>query len=103
MQASIQKFINNCDICKVVKYDRKLLKIKFNITPTLTKPLEISHVDTLKYEHSKFLTIIDAFSKYAQVYPLQTSQALANSRKVIALHFTPFSPRTLTLRYRTRV
>lgn len=75
MQISIQKFIGNCEICRTVKYDRKPLKLKFNITPTPTKPFEIVHTDTLKYEHMKFLTIIDAFSKYAQVYVLETSQA----------------------------
>jgi hypothetical protein len=58
------------------------LKIKFNITPTPTKPFEIIHIDTLKYEHNKFLTIIDAFSKYAQVYPLQTSQAVEIAKKL---------------------
>jgi len=74
MQLSIQNFIAKCEICRTVKYDRKPIKLKFNITPTPTKPFEIVHVDTLKYECKKFLTIIDAFSKYAQVYLLETSQ-----------------------------
>lgn len=85
MQLTVQKYINNCDICKVVKYDRKPLKLKYNITPTPHKPFEIIHIDTLKYESQNFLTIIDAFSKYAQVYPLENIQAIEIMKKL--LHF----------------
>lgn len=83
MQKTIQKYINDCDICKVVKYDRKPLKLKFNITPTPTKPFEIVHIDVLKYENHKFLTIIDAFSKYAQAYLLPNMQAIEIMKKLL--------------------
>lgn len=83
MQKHIQTYINNCDICKVVKYDRRPLKLKFNITPTPSKPFEIVHVDILTYENNKFLTIIDAFSKYAQVYLIDTSQTVEVVEKLL--------------------
>ncbi|KXZ75701.1 Pro-Pol polyprotein-like Protein [Tribolium castaneum] len=83
MQKAIQNFINKCEICKAVKYDRKPLKLKFNLTPTPTKPFEIVHIDVLKYQSHKFLTIIDAFSKYAQVYLLENMQAIEIMKKLL--------------------
>lgn len=42
MHKSILQFINDCEISKLSKYERNRLKIEFNITPTPTKPFEIS-------------------------------------------------------------
>lgn len=92
MQKSIQEYINNCETCKLVKYDRNPLKLKYNITPTPSKPFKIIHIDILKYEHYKFLTIIDAFSKYAQAYPVSTLTAveiMTNLLKYFSHHSTP--------------
>lgn len=92
LQKSIQNYINNCDICQVVKYDRKPLKLKFNITPTPVKPFEIVHADILTYNKNKFLTIVDAFSKYAQAYILKTLQAQEISENLMhyfSHHSTP--------------
>lgn len=74
MQQSIQETINECDICRLTKYDRHPLKLKLNITPTGSKPFEIIHIDSLALEKQKFLTIVDSFSKYAQAYPLMSMQ-----------------------------
>lgn len=74
MQYKIQEFINECDICRLSKYDRNPLKLKFNHTPTPSRPLEIVHIDSVTFDKQKFLTIVDAFSKYAQAYPLLSLQ-----------------------------
>lgn len=74
MQISIQEFINECDVCRLSKYDRNPLKLKFNLTPTASKPFEIVHIDSVSLDKQKFLTIVDSFSKYAQAYPLISMQ-----------------------------
>ena len=76
MKQSIQKIINNCEVCLICKYDRNPIKVKYNITPTASKPLEIVHVDKITLDNSKFLTIVDSFSKFAQVYPLKSSNSI---------------------------
>lgn len=73
---SIQTYINNCEICQITKYDRKPLNLKLNITPTAIKPFQILHIDTVSLDKTKFLTIIDSFSKYAQAYKLNSCQAI---------------------------
>lgn len=76
IKTSIQMYINQCEICQRSKYARNPIKIKMNITPTASKPFEIIHLDTYTLEKTKFLTIIDSFSKYAQAYPLNSTTAL---------------------------
>lgn len=76
MRQSIQKFINNCEVCVRTKYDRNPIKVKYNVTPTASRPLETLHMDTMTMEKTKFLTIIDPFSKFAQAYPLKSSNAI---------------------------
>ena len=53
MQNSIRDFINECDTCRLSKYDRNPLKLKYNITPTASKPFETIHIDTLTLEKTK--------------------------------------------------
>lgn len=70
LKESITKYINHCDICNRAKYDRDPVKPKFQIVPPPQKPYQTAHVDVLTIEQDKYLTIIDSFSKYAQVYRL---------------------------------
>lgn len=76
MRESIQRFINNCELCVRCKYDRMPLKVKYNLTPTASRPLETVHVDTITLDGSKFLTLVDSFSRYAQAYPLKSANAV---------------------------
>lgn len=77
LKSDIEEYIKICDICQTNKYDRHPPKPKFMITPTPTKPLEIIHLDTFQASGQKFLTVIDAFSKYGQAYPLDGSNAVS--------------------------
>lgn len=77
MKEHIAKYINECNICGQAKYDRNPIKQRFHIVPPPTRPFEIVHLDLLSVESQKYLTIIDAFSKYAQAYFLKDSTAIS--------------------------
>jgi hypothetical protein len=66
----ITHYVNNCETCQIAKYDRNPPVIKFNLTPTASKPFEQIHIDTFKILNHSFLTILDSFSKYGQAYPI---------------------------------
>ncbi|KAI5730949.1 hypothetical protein M8J77_002522 [Diaphorina citri] len=83
IQKYVQDFTNSCEICLTTKYDRKPLKLHYNITPTTKKPFETVHVDTVALDKTKFLTIVDPFSKFAQAYPLKSCQAVEIADKLL--------------------
>ena len=76
MRSSIQTYINSCDLCQRAKFERNPVKIGISLTPTATKPFEMIHIDTLKIQKEPYLTIIDAFSKYAQIYHLKSQNSI---------------------------
>lgn len=77
MKEHITKYINECSICGQAKYDRNPIKQRFSIVPPPTKPFEIVHLDLFTAHNEKYLTIVDAFSKYAQAYHLRDGTALS--------------------------
>lgn len=83
MMQQIQQFINNCEPCQITKYDRKPLKLLMNKTPTASKPFEIVHLDTITLGGNKFFTLVDSFSKFAQAYPISSTQAVEISDKLV--------------------
>lgn len=66
----IQMVINQCDICQQVKYDRKPIKPKYNLTETPSDINQIIHIDTYVIMKCSFLTVIDKFSKFGSAYYL---------------------------------
>ena len=85
MKEKINKVINSCTNCKLNKYDRNPPKQVFELTETPEKPLEICHSDIFYYnKNNPYLTIIDKFSRFAQVFSLNSrntihiKQALVN-------------------------
>lgn len=83
IQKYVQDYINSCNTCMVTKYDRRPLKLQYNITPTTHKPFDTLHVDTLTLDKTKFLTIVDPFSKFAQAYTLRSCQAVEIADKLL--------------------
>lgn len=77
MKEQIAKFINECSICGQAKYDRNPIKQQFHVVPPPTKPFEILHLDIFTAQNGKYLTLVDAFSKYGQAYYLRDSTALS--------------------------
>lgn len=73
---SIQKFINNCEVCLKNKYERNPLKPPLALTETPSKPLEHLFMDLYTTEGITFLTVIDNFSKYAQAIPLRAATSI---------------------------
>lgn len=72
LKERITKFINNCEICNLEKYDRHPVKQKFKITETPNGPREIVHIDVFySLDKTLFLTLIDKFSKYAQAIKIK--------------------------------
>ena len=79
----IQKYINNCDICQNSKYERKPIQMDDNLTQTPCKPFQKINIDTLTLEREKYLTLIDQFSKFAQIYYLRNANATTIVDKLI--------------------
>lgn len=77
MKEHISKYINECNICGMAKYDRNPIKQRFAIVPPPSKPFETLHIDLFTTENEKYLTLVDAFSKYAQAYHLRDGTALS--------------------------
>ena len=75
-KTTIQTFINKCEICLQNKYDRNPLKIKFQITPTPSRPFHTLHIDKISLEKVKFLSIICPFSRFAQLYQVRTNNSI---------------------------
>ena len=73
LKIEVQGTINNCHVCNSAKYERQPLKLPFKITETPTKPLEIIHMDIwFKSKGKPYLTVIDKFTKHAQIIPLKS-------------------------------
>ena len=72
MFEDIQNYVNNCEVCQKNKYDRDPPVVKFNLTPTASKPFEHIHADVFRISSQPYLTIIDSFSRYGQAYPLKS-------------------------------
>lgn len=77
MREHITKFINECIICGQAKYDRNPIKQQFHFVTPPSKPFDLVHLDLFTVQGEKFLTIVDAFSKYAQAYYLRDATAVS--------------------------
>lgn len=76
MLLTIQKYINQCDICLKSKYERNPLKLPLALTNTPHKPLEHMFMDLYSIGGTTFLTVVDNFTKYAQAIALQAATSI---------------------------
>lgn len=77
MISKIKNFVKKCDDCKFSKYERKPFKIEIS-RRAYEKPLENIFIDVYVKENEKFLTLVDSFSKFAQIFKIcnETSEEL---------------------------
>lgn len=69
MLAKVRDFIRNCESCKFAKYERRPFKIPLT-RRIYNGPFENVNIDVFVKETEKFLTLVDAFSKFAQIYKI---------------------------------
>lgn len=72
----VHKYINNCDVCNLSKYDRRPVKYKFEISETPNEPNEIIHGDLFFCHKQVFLTIIDKFTKHLMAQKLNDRNSI---------------------------
>lgn len=74
LTAKIKEFIRVCDICNISKYDRKPLEVKLQNTPIPKLPYDILQIDIYQIEKEFFLSMLDKFSKYGRMVPIESRQ-----------------------------
>lgn len=77
MISKVRNLVKQCDDCNFSKYERKPFRIE--ITRRIyEKPLKNIFIDVYVKESEKFLTLVDSFSKFAQIYKIcnETSEEL---------------------------
>lgn len=72
LENDVKTYINLCEICQTVKYERHPNKIVFKPTPIGHEPFDHIYIDIYKTHNTSFLTVLDSFSKLGQAYPLMT-------------------------------
>lgn len=85
----INLVLSNCKKCRAVKYDRKPIKPKFNITETPQEKNQIIHVDIFHIKHRTFATVIDKLTKFATAYNIKDRNWRAKLQIIID-QFTKF-------------
>lgn len=88
----VTSIINKCEECLKSKYERQPYKLKFTGPLLAQRPFDTIHIDTFSFQNSKFLTIVDLFSKYAQGYLIKDGTGLTvlnKLREFFAHHNVP--------------
>ncbi|KAK9729857.1 hypothetical protein QE152_g15664 [Popillia japonica] len=92
MKTDVTNYIKKCEVCQRNKYDRRPPRIPYQLTEKVDKPFDKMHIDTISINGQNFLTMIDAFSKYSQTYPIQVKTVIEIVDRLIesfSIHGTP--------------
>ena len=65
MRVKTKKYVKNCEICKINKYERHPKKQIIGKAPIPKSVGEIIHIDIFHADNQLFLSCIDKYSKYA--------------------------------------
>lgn len=85
----ITRIINNCKTCLETKYERKPIKLKYELSQTPNRPNETIHMDIYYFRKHPFLTLIDKLTKKAYVYFLP-NRNWAKKIETLEEHFSKF-------------
>lgn len=95
MLGKIKSFVKNCEECKFAKYERKPFKIPIS-RRIYEEPFGNVFIDVYVKETQKFLTIVDSFSKFAQIYQIQ-NETTEEMTEVLIEYFKIFGlPKMIT-------
>lgn len=88
LDKKVRTLIESCVTCKKSKYDRKPPQL---IRKSIFggKPFERVHIDVFFMKGLKWLTIVDSFSKFANIIPLQT-RTIVDMKQAISEHIRVF-------------
>lgn len=89
MHKKISAAINTCTICNAHKYERKPYNIKISPRPATRKPMERVHMDIFSINKCNFLSMVDSFSKFAQMIPIDTKN-LIDVKNALSRYFGNF-------------
>lgn len=66
MRPTVSAFINGCEACQKMKYNRKPLKPVIQLTQTQHAPFQEVYIDLFSIDSQYYLTLVDAFSRLGQ-------------------------------------
>lgn len=89
MRQDVANVIKICETCTKSKINRQNLDYPLVITETPNKPFERINIDCFDFNKSTFLSIMDDFSKFTQVYPIQHKNGQTVKEK-LSLFFQHF-------------
>lgn len=94
LDRKLKILISTCSICKKSKYNRHPPKLIQKSTFG-EAPFDRVHIDVFFMKGQKWLTIVDSFSKFANVIPLQ-SRTIVDFKRAITEHIRLFGrPKTI--------
>lgn len=83
MNEKVKQMIQNCKVCKTLKYDRNPPKQAYQKTETPDGPLNIVHTDLYTINGRYVVTIIDKFSKFVAAYTIPTRDSINTTRAIL--------------------
>lgn len=101
MISKIKTVTRTCKACNMHKYERKPYNIKLSPRPTTDKPFDRVHMDIFQIDNHNFLSLVDAFSKHAQMILMQTKN-LVDVKNALAQYIGTYgAPRLIITDHET--
>lgn len=99
--SKIKMVTQTCKMCNMHKYERKPYNIKLSPRPTTDRPFDRVHMDIFQINRHNFLSLVDSFSKHAQMIFMETKN-LTDVKSALASYFgTYFTPRKIVTDHET--